>query len=149
MRAAWDEARRAAPGDSGTEWIIRFRVAGGTPSWKRLGDEEERAILAREAIEELGLLDVEVQAGPLHPVVRVEDHLGRMDVLGAALRLVDDVRAGRATVPGLQVEELAGLDRPDAVDAVAYVRSLLDGAEGELIARMLEPSSGPMTRRPG
>ncbi len=137
LEAAWDEARRADPGDEGTEWIARFRVAGGTPSWKRLGDEEERATLASEAIREMGLLDAEVQAGPLHPVLRVEEHLDRQDVLGDALRLLDDVRSGRATLPGLHAEDLAGLDHPDAGDAVAYVRSLLEGAEGELIARML------------
>ena len=149
MRAAWEEARRDDPGDPGTEWMVRFRVAGGTASWRRLGDEEERTALARETREEIGLLDVEVQAGPLHPVVRVEVHLGRLDVLGTALRLLDDVRTGRAAVPGLHAEELAGLDRPDAVDAVAYVRSLLEAVEGELIARMLESAAGSPTRRSG
>ena len=143
LTTAWEEARHADPGEEGTEWVARFRVAGGSPSWKRLGEEEERGTIAREAAEELGLLDAEVQAGPLHPVVRVEDHLGRVDVLGTALRLLEDVRSGRAAVPGLQVEELAGLDRPDAMDAVDYVRSLLEDADGELVARMLEREAGP------
>ena len=138
IETAWEEARRADPGEEGTEWVVRFGVTGGSPSWKRLDDEEERVTLAREAAAEIGLLDAEVQAGPLHPVVRVEDHLRRVDVLGTALRLLADVQRGQTTVPGLRVEELAGLDRPDAMDAVAYVESLLEGADGELIARMLE-----------
>ena len=138
IETAWEEARRADPGEEGTEWVVRFGVTGGSPSWKRLDDEEERVTLAREAAAEIGLLDAEVQAGPLHPVVRVEDHLRRVDVLGTALRLLADVQRGQTTVPGLPVEELAGLDRPDAMDAVAYVESLLEGADGELIARMLE-----------
>ena len=142
IEAAWEEERRGDPGDDGTEWVVRFRVAGGSPSWKRLSEEEERVTLADEAAKELGLLDAEVQAGPLHPVVQVDDHLGRVDVLGTALRLLDDVRRGQTTVLGLQAEELAGLDHPDSMDAVAYVESLLDGAEGELIARMLERESG-------
>ena len=142
LQAAWEAARRDDPGEEGTEWVVRFRVAGGSPSWKRLREEEERITLAREAAKEFGLLDAEVQAGPLHPVVHVEEHLGRLDVLGTALRLLDDVRLGRTTVLGLQVEELAGLDHPDAMDAVAYVESLLDGADGEIIARMLERGSG-------
>jgi hypothetical protein len=142
IETAWEEERQANPGEKGTEWVVRFNVTGGSPSWKRLRDEEERVTLAREAAEELGLLDAEVQAGPLHPVVRVEDHLGRMDVLGTALRLLEDVRGGDTTVLGLSVEELAGLDHPDAMDAVAYVESLLEGADGELIARMLERETG-------
>ena len=69
IETAWEEARRADPGEEGTEWVVRFGVTGGSPSWKRLDDEEERVTLAREAAAEIGLLDAEVQAGPLHPVV--------------------------------------------------------------------------------
>ena len=137
FRAAWERARRDDPGEPGAEWIVRFRTSGGTPAWRRLADEDERAQLAREAARELGLLDVEVQTGPLHAVVNVADHAGRADVLGTALRLLADVRAGRAAVPGLQVEELAGLDRPDAGDPAEYLRTLLEEADDELLARML------------
>lgn len=147
VRASWEDARRDDPGEPGTEWIARFWVAGGTPAWRRLGDEEERLVLAREAAAELGLLDVEVWAGPLHPVVDLAESRARVDVLGATLALLDDVRAGRASVPGLQAEELAGLDRPDAGDPAAYVRSLLDDADGDLIARLLGPAAP--TRRGG
>lgn len=146
LRASWEEARRSDPGEPGTEWVVRFRVSGGTPGWRRLRDEEERQVLARESAEDIGLLDVEIQAGPLHPVLDPDTHRSRIDVLGTALRLLEDVRAGRASVPGLQAEELAGLDRPDAGDAVAYVRELLEGAEGELIARMLESTGAPGRR---
>jgi exonuclease SbcD len=141
IETTWQEERQADPGEEGTEWVVRFNVTGGSPSWKRLCDEEERVTLAHETAEELGLLDAEIQAGPLHPVVRVEDHLGRTDVLGTALRLLEDLRRGH-TVLGLPVEGLAGLDHPDAMDPVAYVQSLLEGAEGELIARMLERGTG-------
>jgi hypothetical protein len=43
-------------------------------------------------------------------------------------------------------EELAGLDHVDAGDAVAYVRELLEGADAELVARMLEPHEPGPTR---
>ena len=142
MRASWEDARRDDPGEPGTDWVVRFRFAGGTPSWRRLGDEEERVALAHEIAGDLGLLDAEVQVTAVHPVVRVDEHRGRMDVLGTALRLIDDVRAGRAAVPGLQAEELAGLDRADATDAVAYVQELLAEADGELVARMLDTTDG-------
>jgi len=143
FRTEWERARREDPGEPGAEWVVRFRTTGGTPAWRRLADDDERASLAREAARELGLLDVEVQTGPLHPVVHVADHSGRVDVLGTALRLLEDVRAGRATVPGLQVEELAGLDRPDAGDPAEYLRALLEAADAELLARMLaSPQDG-------
>ena len=145
FRAEWENARRDDPGEPGTEWVVRFRTTGGTPAWRRLSDEEERAMLAREAAHELALLDVEVQPGALHPVVHVADHRDRADVLGTTLRLLADVRAGRATVPGLQVEELAGLDRPDAGDPIAYVQELLEGADAELVARLLHASDPPIT----
>ncbi len=141
FRAEWEAARRADPDEPGAEWVVRFRTAGGTPSWKRLGDQEERASLARETARELGLLDVEVQPGPLHPVVRVAEHRGRADVLGAALRLLAQVRSGQSAVPGLTVEELAGMDRADAGEPDAYVRALLEGADAELLARMLSPDA--------
>ena len=135
----WEAARRDDPGEPDSEWVVRFRTSGGTPAWRRLADEEERAQLAREAAKELGLLDVEIQTGPLHPVVSVADHVGRADVLGTALRLLGDVRAGRASLPGLAVEELAGLDRADAGDPGEYLRALLEEADAELLARMLVP----------
>lgn len=147
MRASWELARRDDPGAGGTEWVARFRFAGGTAAWHRLGEEEERALLAQEAARDLCLLDAEVQA-TVHPVVRVDEHRGRMDVLGTALRLIDDVRTGRATVPGLRAEDLAGLDHADAGDAVAYVRELLEGADGELVARMLTAAGGAGDRGP-
>ena len=142
IRTAWEEARRTDPGETVTEWVVRFRAQGGSPAWRRLADADERTALAREAAQELGLLDVEVETGGLHAVVDVEEHRGRPDVLGTALRLLAEVRAGRATVPGLQVEELAGLDRPDVADPGAYVRSLLKHADGELLARMLQAEPG-------
>ena len=145
FRAAWQHARDDDPGEPGGDWVIRFRTRGGTPAWQRLANDDERANLAREVVQELGVLDVEIQPGPLHPVVRIADHVDRADVLGTALRLLAAVRAGNAVVPELQVEKLAGMDHLDAADPVTYVRSLLEGADGELLARMLtsDGASGP------
>src|SRR5207249_1813989 len=52
MRASWESARRDDRGEPGTEWVVRFRFAGGTPAWRRLREEEERSVLAREATRE-------------------------------------------------------------------------------------------------
>ena len=141
VAAAWEEARRDDDA-AGTAWVARFSLSGGTPLWAPLADEEEREALAGDVADALGLLDVQVWSDGTHPVVRVEEHLGREDVLGAALRLAAAVRSGEAGLPGLAAEELAGLDRPDAGDPGAYVRRLLEGAEGEIVARMLDPQRG-------
>ena len=112
-------------------------LSGPTPFWRELAEEEERSALAVELGERLGALDVDVWARGTHPVLSPEDHRGRQDVLGEALRLLEDVRSGRATIPGLDPAELAGSPgEPRELDE--YVRELLAGAEGEILARLLD-----------
>jgi DNA repair exonuclease SbcCD nuclease subunit len=128
---AWEQARSGAAG----EWILRVVLSGPTPLARELEEEEDRAALARELEDALGVLDVDVWTRGTHPVPLAGDHRGRQDVLGEALRLVEAVRAGRAELPGLSADELAA---PEAREDVAvYVRTLLDGADGELLARLL------------
>jgi len=73
----------------------------------------------------------------VHPVVAVEEHRTRTDVLGEALRLLAEIQQGETALDGLDPGTLAGLtsDEPGSKDA--YVRALLAGCEGELAARML------------
>ena len=61
--------------------------------------------------------------------------------LGEVLRLCDSVRRGDTTVPQLDRGGLVGAinDDPDALHD--YIKRLLDGAEGELAARLLESDS--------
>ena len=140
FRAEWEAARRADPDEPSAEWVVRFRTAGGTPSWKRLGDQEERASLARETARELGLLDVEVQPGPLHPVVRVAEP-GDRALAGAHLRKQTERGAEHVrAAPVLTVEELARMDRADAGEPDAYVRALLEGADAAREAGERRPS---------
>ena len=135
---AWETERRQ-DGWSGRsqDWIVRVVLSGPTPFWRELAEEEERSALAVELGERLGALDVDVWARGTHPVLSPEDHRGRQDVLGEALRLLEDVRSGRATIPGLDPAELAGSPgEPRELDE--YVRELLAGAEGEILARLLD-----------
>ena len=142
VAAAWQRARAADPGPQGTEWMVRLALTGPCPLWMELQSEEGRSTLAAEARDVIGALDVVVAAGGVHPVIPVEEHRGRTDVLGEALRLAADIRAGRRTLPGLLADDLAGASggTRDAVDA--YVRELLDGMDGALAARMLEDTGG-------
>ncbi|HKJ03683.1 MAG TPA: exonuclease SbcCD subunit D [Longimicrobiales bacterium] len=134
---AWRALRDREASPAATEWMVRVALEGPTPLWKELRREEDRELLAREVRELLGVLDVTVLADSVHPVVAVEEHRKRTDVLGEALRLLEAVRRGEERLPDLDAAALGGtpLEDPRVVDR--YVRQLLEGADGELAARLL------------
>jgi DNA repair exonuclease SbcCD nuclease subunit len=134
---AWRTVRAEEPAPTGTEWMVRVVLDGPSPLWKELRREEDRDVLAREIRQLLGVLDVTVLADRVHPVLAVEEHRKRTDVLGEALRLLEAVRRGEEPPPAFEPGALGGcpLDDPRAVDR--YVRQLLDGVDGELAARLL------------
>jgi hypothetical protein len=135
VERSWREARTAEGFPSGAEWIVRVVLSGPTPLARELEDEEERSALAEELLDALGALDVVVWTHGTRPLPRGGEHRERQDVLGEALRLLEEVRSGRAALPGLSPEQLAG---PEARERMAeYVGELLAGAEGELMDRML------------
>jgi DNA repair exonuclease SbcCD nuclease subunit len=139
---AWRAAREQEPVTAEMEWMIRVVLAGPCPLWRELRREEDRAALSEELVELLGALDVSVVHDAVHPVVAVEEHRGRPDVLGEALRLIEEIRRGQATLEGLDPGTLAGFT-PEGQDAVdAYLRSLLQGVDGEVAARMLGEDGG-------
>jgi DNA repair exonuclease SbcCD nuclease subunit len=140
---SWGSARENDPTSNGTEWMVRVILAGPSPLWRELRREEDRDVLARELRDLLGVLDVVIVADGIHPVVPVEEHRNRPDVLGEALRLLEAVRRQEVTLPSPDPGMLAGVtsDDPRAVDA--YVRDLLDRVDGELTARMLGADRGP------
>jgi DNA repair exonuclease SbcCD nuclease subunit len=137
VQLAWDGTRASDPGMSGTEWMVRVTLVGACPLWSELRAEENRALLARELGDLLGVLEVSVVAEGVHPVLALEEHRSRVDVLGEALRLVGAIRRGEARL-ALEPGDLVGVpsDDPSAVDR--YVRDLLDGIDGEVAARLLE-----------
>jgi len=137
-RRAWRDARAADPGAPGGEWMVRLALTGPCPLWAELQVEEDRALLAREVRDLIGVLDVTVVASSVHPVIDLDEHRGRTDVLGEALRLARAVRSGEVVLPGLGSDVLAGVTGTDGAAVEAYTRRLLEGIEGELAARLLE-----------
>lgn len=145
VRVRWNEARSgdppAAPGR--TDWIVRVVLSGGTPLWRELESGENLRILADELEAVLGVLAAEVRAERTHPVVDVEAHRERSDVVGEVLELLDRVRSGETTLDGTSPEELAGVSDADGDDAApAYARELLRDAGEELLARLLAGARG-------
>lgn len=136
VAGAWERQRRAAAAAEGTEWLLRVRLRGATPLWAELSRSEDVSTLAGELRGRIGALDVEVQPRGVHPPVSADERRARTDVLGEALRLLDEVRDGSARLD-VDASRLAG--RPPDGELDRYLRRLLDDAEGDLLTRMIRP----------
>lgn len=117
--------------------MVRVHLQGPCALWKDLQTDENRTLLGEELTELLGALDVVVTAERVHPIVRVQEHRIRTDVLGESLRLLEALRLGNATLSSLEAGDLAGLVSDDRSTLVTYVNDLLQDADGELAARLL------------
>jgi len=133
---AWDEARSADPGSDETEWVVTVDLTGPSPAWRKLREREELDALEQECADCLGALSVRIRAGGTHAVVRLADHVERQDALGASLRLCGRVAAGDDRL-GLEEADFAGFDQERHGSLEAYLGRLLDGADAEIMARML------------
>lgn len=138
IRAAWQSAREVDPATPDIEWMVRVVLSGPCPLWSELRTDEDRETLARELRGVLGAMDVVVVADGVHPVLSLEEHRLRTDILGEALRLAESVREGRQSIDHLFEGTLAGAPTEDRVALRIYIQELLSGADGELAARMLE-----------
>jgi len=135
--AAWRSFCDGQAAASDVEWMVRVLLVGPCPLWKELREDENRDVLARELAEVLGALDVVVMAGRVHPVIATHEHRIRTDVLGETLRLSEAIRRGEARLTALDAGALAGAMSEDTAVTDAYVRDLLQDADGELAARLL------------
>jgi hypothetical protein len=138
VEEAWRDARDGedtAAGAAAPEWMVRVGLEGPTPLWRELGTPEDRETLGRELAAALDALEVRVGAERVHPPVPLDERRRREDVLGLALRLLEEVRGGGADLPGVGPGELAGAPEPDAAER--WIRRVLDGGDGELAARFL------------
>ncbi len=138
IQLAWSGERTGDPGVSGTEWMVRVVLRGPCPLWPELRTEEDRAVLCRELAELLGALEVTVLTDAVHPVLSLDEHRLRVDVLGEALRLVRRVEVGQAHLGDLDPSELAGLTTDDPTVVEHYVKELLRDTGGEIAALLLE-----------
>jgi len=138
IQVAWNARREADPGSPGAEWMLRVTLSGPCPLWTELRTGEDRDVLSHELRELLGVLDVTVLTDTVHPVVPIEEHRMRMDVLGEALRLSEGIRRGEHALTTLDPSTLAGITSDDPTAVAAYVRGLLGEADGEIAARLLE-----------
>lgn len=145
VEALWATERTADPYRGDVEWIVRVELEGPTPLSGMLRHHEERDTLADELAARIGALWVDVWTHGTHPAVSIEQHAGRQDSLGEALRLLGGIKAGRIPLSEIAPAELAGHDAEGSESREVYLKSLLDGASGELITRMLADKEGDGT----
>jgi len=138
IQVAWGARREDSPARDGAEWMVRVVLSGPCPLWSELRSPENRDHLAVELAEILGALDVIVLADGVHPVLSLDEHRLRTDVLGEALRLIDSVRRGEADLPHLDPSTLVGVASDDPTSIRAWVRRLLTDADSEIAARLLD-----------
>ncbi len=137
---AWESAHSEDQAANDSRWMVAVELAGPSPLWRELREPEELETIADELTERLDILGCEVRAAGVYPAARVEDHAGRQDALGAALRLCREVREGGERL-GLSETELAGFDPERDASIDAYLRRLLEGAPEEVLTRMLTTES--------
>jgi len=138
VQLAWNTQRADDAGASGTEWMVRVVLDGPCPLWSELRSDEDRELLQSELKELLGVLEVAAVVEGVHPILALEEHRGRVDVLGEALRLAEAVRRGEARIPGLDASDLAGVPSDDPAALDRYVRELLGGMDGDIAAQLLD-----------
>jgi DNA repair exonuclease SbcCD nuclease subunit len=138
--SAWRHERDGDPGTSATEWMIRVVLSGACPLWAELRDVEDQEMLGEELARLLGALDVTVVADGVHPVVPLDEHRLRTDVLGEALRMCEALRRGEDVLDHVEAGDLAGVSSSDPSTVRGYVRRLLSEADGDIAAHLLEDS---------
>jgi DNA repair protein SbcD/Mre11 len=138
IQSVWRSARNDDPGDSGTDWMVRVLLSGPCPLWSELRASENLDMLGQELRGILGALDVTVLATAVHPVIPLDEHRLRTDVIGEALRLSDALQRREGSLDHVLEGSLAGAGADEPAAMRAYVRRLLDGADGELAALLLE-----------
>jgi exonuclease SbcD len=141
VQLQWASQRTGDPGGPGTEWMARVILRGACSLWSELRAEEDRELLAGELKDLLGVLEVVVDAEGIHPVLALDEHRTRVDVLGEALRLAEALRREESRLRSLDPGDLAGVSSDDQAAVDRYVRELLDEADGEIAARLLDTSS--------
>ena len=118
--------------------ILHLILTGACPIWRTLTVEDERRGLADAVTTRLGLIWTDIFPPNVRPVLDLAEHLGRPDVLGEALRMVEAVRNGDQPLLELADHELAMPHLVEIRNTEDYVASLLEDAAAEdVLARML------------
>ncbi len=132
---AWNE-RRTAEDPEPRATLAQVTLSGPCPLWRTLAMEDERNALGRAVANRLGLLWCDVLASRVHAVLDVGEHVDRPDALGEVLRLAAAIQEGSESLPEIPEHELALPHLQEVRDVPGYLRTLLPGADAELLTRL-------------
>ncbi|MEW6081747.1 MAG: DNA repair exonuclease [Bacillota bacterium] len=137
---------QSLPGRTAPEFLLRVELAGPCPLYQELMSEEERLSLEDQLEHATGALSVEVRTRDLLPPARVEDFKQGPHILATALEILEEVRR-EGLSPGLADRPLAGESQGlagfgDDEARKAYLLRIMNGAEVELVFRMVKPRVG-------
>jgi hypothetical protein len=121
--------------------IAHVTLSGPCPMWRLVTDQDELCGLAETVRARLGLLWVDVFAPRVHPILDVDEHVDRPDVLGEALRLTRSMLEGTEPLPDLDEHELALPRLHEVRETAAYLSGLLDGSMEDVLARLVRPDA--------
>jgi len=136
--AAFNARRGDAPSDQ--EWILRVDLRGPSPLAPLLASGDERAELAAQLREDLGVLDVEVRDRGLYRPVDIGAHRDQPHLLGQTLALLTRAATDDAALEGITPTELAASQGGDAAERRDYLRDLLRDLDAEAAVRLLRES---------
>jgi len=119
------------------QWLVRFELKGPCPLATTLRDAEQLDELASDLADGLALAGVEVRDVGLVPPLDLDPHRGQPHLLGVALDLLDEARRADELLDALIPDTLAGTTADDADRRRAYVRDLLEGADGHVAEALL------------
>jgi DNA repair exonuclease SbcCD nuclease subunit len=127
------DSRAAESGDC----ILHLILTGSCPIWRTLTLEDERRGLAETITTRLGVVWTDIFPPNVRPILDLDEHVGRPDVLGETLRMVRAVSDGAEALPVLDDHELALPHLVEVRDTTEYLSSLLEGAAEDVLTRML------------
>jgi len=119
-------------------WMLRVWLQGRTPLAQELRDSEQRKQLEDILSSELDdVIEVEIKADWVAPVVDVDKHRGEKHLLGSVLGLLDGIEEGREKLSDLVSPGELARKFNSTEEREEYLRSLLRDLDSEAAYRLL------------
>lgn len=116
------------------ELCLVVELSGTTRAARVLSSDEDRVAFEEDLIESTGALEVQLRPEGLRPLRNLDELRATPSVISSALELCVQAQEDPAVLELIAPEHLAG----PAEDTGAYLSSLLEGLEHELLERCLE-----------
>ncbi|KPU46223.1 putative metallophosphoesterase YhaO [Oxobacter pfennigii] len=116
--------------------ILRGILKGSSPLYKELKNEENVEELQDSLKDRLGAVSFELICDDLQRSIDLKEYAGGTHVIGAALKILDDIKENPRLLLSLKPDSLAGFMGGNEEETINYLKSLLDNMEAEVVYRM-------------